>query len=64
MAASVGNMPNLSGYEAFYLVMLVLGGQIGLPLLVSTAFFSKRVRVHPALWNFWITWVRGPHIRV
>jgi hypothetical protein len=52
------NMPDLSGYETPYLLLLVVGGQVGLPILVLTTFLSKRLHVHPALWNFWLTWVR------
>jgi hypothetical protein len=48
---------DLTPYEAPWLILHVLGGQIGLPILVLTALFSKKVHVHPTLINFWATWI-------
>jgi hypothetical protein len=49
---------NLTPFEAPYLIVHVIGGQIGLPIIVLTAIFHKKIHLHPALVNFLTTWVR------
>jgi hypothetical protein len=53
-----GDKFDLTPYESTWLILHVFGGQIALPILVLTALISKKVHAHPALINFWATWVR------
>ena len=43
--------------QPIYLVLLIAGGQVGLPLVIVTLLFSKKAIRHPTLINFFCTWV-------
>lgn len=43
--------------SSLYLACLIGGGQVGLPILIATFLFAKKVYRHPTLINFCITWV-------
>jgi len=40
-----------------YLVLHIVGGQVGLPIIIATLLTSKKVARHPTLVNFFCTWV-------
>lgn len=40
-----------------YLTLHIIGGHVGLPLLVATLLFSKRVHRPPAVINLLVTWI-------
>ncbi len=40
-----------------YLALQIAGGQVGLPIIIATLLISKKVARHPALINFFCTWV-------
>lgn len=48
---------NLEHLTPLYLALQIIGGQIGLPIIITTILFSKRISRHPTLINFCITWV-------
>ncbi|KAF9225453.1 hypothetical protein BS17DRAFT_751217 [Gyrodon lividus] len=54
-----GNLhpPDLRHLTSVYLALLIIGGQIGLPIIVLTALVCKKVTWHPTLINFCITWI-------
>jgi len=43
--------------QPIYLVLLIAGGQVGLPLVIVTLLFSKKAIRHPILINFFCTWI-------
>ncbi|KAF9245786.1 hypothetical protein BU15DRAFT_40756, partial [Melanogaster broomeanus] len=49
--------PDLRHFTSVYLALLIIGGQIGLPIVVITALICKKVTWHPTLINFCITWI-------
>ncbi|KIJ22088.1 hypothetical protein PAXINDRAFT_165374, partial [Paxillus involutus ATCC 200175] len=51
------NPPDLRHLTSVYLALLIMGGQIGLPIIVLTALVCKKVTWHPTLINFCITWI-------
>ncbi|TFK30901.1 hypothetical protein FA15DRAFT_751890 [Coprinopsis marcescibilis] len=50
-------IPDLSRLAPVFLSLHITGGQICLPLLIVTCFYSKSVFRHPVLVNFLCTWV-------
>lgn len=48
---------DLTPYRAAFLLMLIIGGQVGLTLLVLTLLLWKGIQRHPTLINFCITWI-------
>ncbi|KAI0068130.1 hypothetical protein BV25DRAFT_523845 [Artomyces pyxidatus] len=50
--------PYSIGYLApAFAALLILGGQVGLPILVLTCFISKRLHKHATIINFCITMI-------
>ncbi|KAF8474304.1 hypothetical protein JB92DRAFT_3052414 [Gautieria morchelliformis] len=43
--------------QVAFLILLVLGGHVGMPLILSATFFSGHVFRHPVFVNFCITWM-------
>ncbi|KAI0706114.1 hypothetical protein BC835DRAFT_1409746 [Cytidiella melzeri] len=54
---SDGISHNLAILRSVYLTLHIAGGHIGLPILVSTFFLSKRVHRPATVINFCITWI-------
>ncbi|KAJ6500744.1 hypothetical protein C8R45DRAFT_978971 [Mycena sanguinolenta] len=42
---------------AGFMFLQIFGGHFGIPLLLLTSVFSKKVQRHPMLVNFWVTWI-------
>ncbi|KAH7908006.1 hypothetical protein BJ138DRAFT_1182048 [Hygrophoropsis aurantiaca] len=57
MSWSIPNPPDLRHLSTTYLFLLVSGGQIGLPIIVFTVLYSRKLAWHPTLVNFCITWI-------
>ncbi|KAK7695277.1 hypothetical protein QCA50_002467 [Cerrena zonata] len=55
--ASANQSPDMSYLIPPYLALYISGGHIGLPILVGTLLFSKRIRRPPAVTNMLITWI-------
>jgi hypothetical protein len=49
--------PDLGHLRTAYLVLHIIGGQVGLPIMVLTFLLCKNVSRHPTLVNFCITWI-------
>lgn len=44
-------------YNALFVVLQVLGGQIGLPLFIATMLIAPNVKKHLTLVNFFLSWI-------
>lgn len=55
--ATTVEIPHLAGLRPAFLALHIVGGLVGLPVLIITLVFSKKVPRQPALINFCITWV-------
>ncbi|KAI0734706.1 hypothetical protein C8Q72DRAFT_807313 [Fomitopsis betulina] len=49
--------PSLHRLAPLYLALHITGGHVLLPLLIATLLLSNRVKRHPAVVNFCVTWV-------
>ncbi|KAH7930427.1 hypothetical protein BV22DRAFT_63183 [Leucogyrophana mollusca] len=57
VSGNAANPPNFEYLAPVFLFLLVAGGQVGLPIIVCTAIFSRRLAWHPTLINFCVTWI-------
>ncbi|KAI0347788.1 hypothetical protein BDW22DRAFT_1424054 [Trametopsis cervina] len=57
MAGGQDTVPQSAGLRAAFLALHIAGGYIGIPILVLTFFFSKRVQRPATVINFCITWI-------
>ncbi|PCH33972.1 hypothetical protein WOLCODRAFT_135422 [Wolfiporia cocos MD-104 SS10] len=49
--------PNLRDLAPLFFGLHIAGGHVGLPLLVLTCLLSKKVKRHPTIINFCLTWI-------
>lgn len=60
MFEAADDLYHLSGLESLTSVFFglhIVGGHVGLPILVLTFLFSKKVSRHPTIVNFCVTWI-------
>ncbi|KAF9015631.1 hypothetical protein BDQ17DRAFT_1395871 [Cyathus striatus] len=50
-------IPDFGHLAPLFLALHVAGGQVGLPIIITTFLLSKNVHRHPTLINFCVTWV-------
>ncbi|KAJ7491048.1 hypothetical protein FB451DRAFT_1124663 [Mycena latifolia] len=51
-----GTQAHRDGLIAGFMFLQIFGGHLGIPLILLTAAFSKKVQRHPMLINFCVTW--------
>lgn len=50
-------VPDMTNLAPVYYNLLLVGGQICLPILILILCISKRVKRHPTIINFLVTWI-------
>ncbi|KAL5485049.1 hypothetical protein ACEPAI_7691 [Sanghuangporus weigelae] len=56
LTTSDGRNYSLSAVVSFFFFQ-IFGGQVGIPVILLTLYFSKGARKHPMLVNFLVTWI-------
>lgn len=51
-----GQKYNLGAIVSFFFFQ-IFGGQVGIPVILLTLYFTKGVKKHPMLVNFLVTWI-------